>query len=236
MTPLLAAAASRDRISAADLLAGHAALVVVAPHPDDETLGCGALLHEAGAAGLPCRVICMTDGSASHPRSRVWPRARLAALRRAEIEAAVSLLASHADLHWLGYPDCGLPDAGTDTECTERLAHLIPPGALVLSAWSGDPHVDHQRTAALLSRALRHRQDVTWLAYPIWGRFAAGPPPEGITVVEASPAARSAKARALAQHASQMQRLVTDDPDGFVMTAEDQAHFLHHPEIFHAGP
>lgn len=236
MTPLLAAAASRGRTSAADLLAGHAALVVVAPHPDDETLGCGALLHEAGVAGLPCRVICMTDGSASHPRSRLWPRARLAALRRAEMEAAVSLLSSHAELHWLGYPDCGLPEAGADAECVERLARLIPPRALVLAAWSGDPHVDHQRSAALVSQALRHRPGAARLAYPIWGRFAPGPPPEGIRVVEASAAAQRAKVRALAQHASQMRRIVTDDPEGFVMTAEDQAHFLDHPEIFHAGP
>ncbi len=236
VTPLLDAAAAVRRTSAADILAGHAALVVVAPHPDDETLGCGALLHEADAAGMPCRVICMTDGSASHPRSQRWPKARLAALRRSEIEAAVSLLASHAELCWMGYPDCGLPEPGQDADCARRLRGLVPRGALVLSAWSGDPHVDHQRTAALVTRALRDRSDVTRLAYPIWGRFASAPAPTGLRVVEASAAGRAIKRRALDRHASQMTRLVPDDPEGFVMTEAHQAHFLQHPEIFHAGP
>ncbi|ETX16338.1 GlcNAc-PI de-N-acetylase [Roseivivax halodurans JCM 10272] len=236
MTPLLVAASAANRTSAADLLAGHSALVVVAPHPDDETLGCGALLYEANAAGMPCRVICMTDGSASHPRSRVWPRARLAGLRRAELESALSLLASHAEVFWMGYPDCHLPEPGADDACAGRLAALIPDGALVLAAWSGDPHIDHKRSAALLTRALRHRPRTARLAYPIWGRFAPGEAPPGMKVLDPAPDARAAKSRALGQHASQMYPLIGDDPDGFVMTKADQAHFLDHPEIFHAGP
>ncbi|ETW11545.1 LmbE-like protein [Roseivivax marinus] len=234
MTPLLTSAAARAHVTSADLLAGHDTLVVVAPHPDDETLGCGALLHEADAAGMQCRVICMTDGSASHPESRRWPRERLADLRRAELESALSLLASHAELHWLGYPDCGLPTPNEDPSCSRALEALVPEGALVLSAWSGDPHIDHQMTADLVSSALHHRRGVRRLAYPIWGRFERGPAPAGMTVVGSAPEVREIKRRALGQHASQMTRLIDDDPGGFVMSDDVQAHFVDHPEIFHA--
>jgi LmbE family N-acetylglucosaminyl deacetylase len=89
-----------------ELLADRRQLVVVAPHPDDETLGCGALLHEAAQSGTRCRVICMTDGSASHRNSKTWNRERLARARKSEFEAAVALLAPEAETIWLGYRDC----------------------------------------------------------------------------------------------------------------------------------
>jgi hypothetical protein len=49
--------------------------------------------------------------------------------------------------------------------------------------------------------------------------------------IAASPAAREAKRRALACHRSQMTRLIDDDPEGFVMSDQQQAHFLQTPEI-----
>jgi Uncharacterized proteins, LmbE homologs len=54
-------------IGVADLLGGRP-LAVLAPHPDDETLGCGALLFDAAAHGARCTVICVTDDA---PLSRM---------------------------------------------------------------------------------------------------------------------------------------------------------------------
>ena len=42
-------------------------VIVVAPHPDDETLGCGATIMQKLAAGTPVHVVIATDG-------RYWPR------------------------------------------------------------------------------------------------------------------------------------------------------------------
>ncbi|AWX93960.1 hypothetical protein DPM13_16030 [Paracoccus mutanolyticus] len=55
-------------ISVDDLLGGRA-LVVLSSHPDDGTLGCGALLQGASSQGVPCHVVCVTDGSRSHSNS-----------------------------------------------------------------------------------------------------------------------------------------------------------------------
>lgn len=49
---------------------GTRRLVIVAPHPDDETLGCGLLIAAAVRAGVRVAVIALTDGQASHPGSR----------------------------------------------------------------------------------------------------------------------------------------------------------------------
>ena len=44
-------------------------LLVIAPHPDDETLGCGLLLQQVLAAGGEVRIILMTDGD-----NNPWPQ------------------------------------------------------------------------------------------------------------------------------------------------------------------
>ena len=233
MTPLLAAAASAPSVTARDLLGGRTALTVIAPHPDDETLGCGALLHEAAAQGVACNVICVTDGSRSHPNSPTWGASRLARARAAEIRSAVALLAPGASVDHLGHPDCATPHVGPAAEiCVARLDALTPRHALVLAPWGADPHADHERTAALVRRLAAGRPDVALLSYPIWGRFADAIPPGWIRTLRPSGAARSAKRAALACHRTQMTRLIADDPDGFVMCQANQAHFLDHPEIF----
>ncbi|MGN7871499.1 PIG-L deacetylase family protein [Paracoccus sp. 22332] len=204
-------------IGVADLLGGRP-LAVLAPHPDDETLGCGALLFDAAAHGARCTVICVTDGSRSHPKSRGWPPRRLAEQRRAELEAAAAILG--ATTHWLGHGDCRVR---TDADISD----LIPQGALLLATWEGDPHVDHQ-SVARMARTLA-RRDVALAYYPIWGRFTDRTAPT--RTIAASAAALTAKRRALACHRSQMTPLIDDDPEGFVMEPWRQEHFLTHPEI-----
>jgi hypothetical protein len=39
-------------------------LLIVAPHPDDEVLGCGGLMATAAAQGIPVRVVYLTSGDA----------------------------------------------------------------------------------------------------------------------------------------------------------------------------
>ena len=103
----------------ADALSGREKIVVLAPHPDDETLGCGGLLARA-FAGAGAHVVCVTDGSASHPASREWPPVRLAEMRRGELIEAIEILGGGAaDLTWLGHPDSRLHEVSA--------ADILPP-------------------------------------------------------------------------------------------------------------
>lgn len=230
MSGFLQSLAGAPQVSVADLLDGRP-LVVLAPHPDDETLGCGALLWDAAQAGADCHVICVTDGSRSHPNSRAWPAPRLARQRQAELRAAMAILAPAAQVHWLGHPDCAVPE---DAETVARLSALVPQGALVLASWSFDPHCDHESVARLAQALHAGRPDTALGFYPIWGRFTDRPA-QG-RLVRASAPAQQAKARALACHESQMSGLIDDDPQGFVMEPWQQRHFLDHPEIVLAQP
>jgi len=225
MSGFLAHAARAPLVSVAGLL-GDRPLVVLAPHPDDETLGCGALLWDAAAQGTPCHVICVTDGSKSHTASSGWPPTRLAETRQAELRKACAILAPTAQVVWLGHPDCAAPD---DDATAKAVARLIPDRALLLASWDHDPHIDHQQVARLARSLAALRPDIALAFYPIWGRFTDLTAP--CRLIAASAAARQAKARALARHRTQMTGLIDDDPTGFVMTDAHQSHFLTHPEI-----
>lgn len=205
---------------------GNRPLVVLAPHPDDETLGCGALLFAAASRGTECRVVCVTDGSRSHPKSRKWPARRLVQERRTELGRAVAILAPQARIDWLGHPDCAVP---VNADTTREISGLVPDHALVMASWDGDPHIDHERVALLARHVAAERPDITLAFYPIWGRF--GKRTASARLIRASAAARTAKAAALACYRTQMSALIDDDDSGFVMEDWRQAHFLTHPEI-----
>lgn len=227
-------AAERDLPLTGDLdaLLGPGGALVVAPHPDDESLGCGGLLAACAEAGRPARVVVVSDGAGSHPNSRAWPRDRLAAQRQAETRAAIVELGLDPvrDIGFLGLPDTAVPMAGPDfaAAVAALVAAAGPAPGTVLAAWPHDPHRDHTASFAIAAAALRHWPDGTRLfAYPVWGLAFAHPipgfplPPEPI--LPAPPrglrldVARylPAKRRAVAAHASQVSGLIADDPAGF---------------------
>ena len=93
-------------------------LLVVAPHPDDESLCCAGAIARARAAGARVSVVWVTSGDAfeldAHViERRLFTSARnlreLAALRMQEAARAAQLLGIAGDERiFLGYPDRGL--------------------------------------------------------------------------------------------------------------------------------
>lgn len=236
-TRLLDLAAEADSIGIEQLCGGQDVLVL-APHSDDETLGCGLAIAAATAIGRRVWLAVITDGSRSHPGSATWPPDRLAHLRRAEVTNALRHLTNdpEAEPLMLGYRDTASPEADHEiAEATRRLLAWMPGSvSSIWSTWEGDPHVDHVRGAALARSVAKSRGDLALWYFPIWGRLAIEAPavdPARLFRFEAA-AFSERKQEALSCHESQMTRLIADDPDGFVMSPDLQAHFLETPEIF----
>lgn len=92
-------------------------IVVVAPHPDDETLGAGGYIQAAVKAGADVRVIYLTNGDHNQVAFKLYNRSlhlspksyvSFGEKRRAEAFTATGLLGlSTNDLTFLGYPDYG---------------------------------------------------------------------------------------------------------------------------------
>lgn len=180
-------------------------LAVVAPHPDDESIGAGGLIALWVQDGRRARVVVVTDGAAGHPALReaaLLPEDRAAlsretaVRRRAECEAALEVL---------GARGCWLD--GTDGELWQDEARLVRtleaewrvflPDCLVVP-FPADRHRDHAVAARIAARAgmAALPEDTAVLCYEVWSPCPAN------AVLDIS-AVAAEKDRAIACHASQ---------------------------------
>src|SRR5947209_4236656 len=96
--------------------------VVFAPHPDDETLGCGGTILKKRGLGAEVHVVFMTDGAQSH--ASLMAPAEMRALRAREgVAAAAALGVDEAHVHLLDFPDSRL--AEHRALATERVGALL---------------------------------------------------------------------------------------------------------------
>lgn len=147
----------------------HAGLrvLIVAPHPDDETLGCGGVIARAAAGSADVQVVVMTDGSA-YPVSP--DRASVARVRRTEALAAMAALGVPSDrITFFDFPDGELEHhrlAGAQ-RLSELLRRVAPQQIFV--PYQKDRHPDHVATAEILCAAYAAAGIVADVyEYPIW--------------------------------------------------------------------
>ncbi len=182
--------------------------LVLAPHADDETLGCGALIADAASRGALAAVVILTDGVGSHPHDGPGSRARLVLARRREAARAVRMLAGPAQPMplFLDWPDAQPFAAGEHgfERARRRLSALCRErrvDALAVTA-RHEPHCDHMAAyrlaCAAASSALR---PVTVFEYVVW---APEPPGEGYRALRTPPMPLGLRNAALAAHRSQL--------------------------------
>jgi LmbE family N-acetylglucosaminyl deacetylase len=148
--------------------------VFIAPHPDDESLGCGGIIARKRNEGLPVHVVFITDGSASHPGHPRFGPAELAALRRGEARRALACLGvERTAIHFLDEPDGSLKgiSAVRREALVARLADLfrrIAPGEVFLPCCP-DGSSEHNATHGFVLEAVaRSGTAPTVWQYPVW--------------------------------------------------------------------
>jgi LmbE family N-acetylglucosaminyl deacetylase len=210
-----------------DDIIGGGTCLILAPHPDDESLGCGGLIAACVAAGRPPLVVILTDGAGSHPNSKSFPPARLRACRAQEVRDAVGILGLGEDrLVFLNQPDAAAPIDGPGFEAVmATLLALIgkePRCSAIVAPWRYDPHCDHE-AAALLGVAVAAGAGIKHIAYPVWGWTLAADAAIPETVIGGFRLDIGrflvAKRDAIQAHRSQYGDLITDDPEGFRLPA-----------------
>jgi LmbE family N-acetylglucosaminyl deacetylase len=214
-------------------------VLILAPHPDDESLGCGGLIATACARLRPPLVVVVTDGTGSHPGSRDWPPDRLRALRETEVLAAVGILGlPPSRVQFLRLPDTRTPQHGPAFDrAAEQVASMVRDCGVetICTTWRHDPHCDHA-AAHVLGAAVAAGTGTQLLNYPIWGWMlpAGHDLDEGaVAGVRLDIAAQlRRKRRAIAAHASQGSDLIADAPDGFRLPGELIAIFERPYEVF----
>lgn len=226
-------------------LAAFGPTVVLSPHPDDESLGCGGTMAQLHAIGIPVHVLMISDGSKSHPNSQKYPAEKLRDLRENETRAALTELGLSPDqVTFLRLPDGAVPDNLETTlfqDAADRLAAELnrhqPQTMLV--PWRRDNHRDHRATNRLF-QSVRHRLQTTprVLEYAIWlwelGEPDDAPQPgDQVRAVQVEVTeVRDRKHRAIAAHASQVTQLIDDDPEAFWLRPDLLVYFEGNTELF----
>ena len=201
-------------------------ILVVAPHPDDESLGCGGLVAKLAVADRLFHTLFVTDGGASHPASLKWPRDRLTVQREREAAEALHFLGigGHART-FLRLRDADMPSAKSTewraaVAATAEVLRGFSPD-LVLLPWRRDPHCDHRASWHLAQAAIRPTNaSPLCLEYPIWldelGTADDYPRPgEAERVAVDISSELACKRGAIAAHRTQTTSLIDDDPNGF---------------------
>lgn len=205
--------------------------VVLAPHPDDETLGCGALMARKASAGAAVWVGFASLGTDSH-RSRHLTPAQLGDIRRAEArEACRRLGVADERVVILSEVDRIATAAAPVTRAIETLLAAARPDELYVVSGLDD-HPDHAALNAIVSDMLAAGAITCPVyEYPIWfwaDRQAARRWLAGVgRTAKKLPRARGGylapvtvgtdgflpqKQRALEAHATQITRYRTDEP------------------------
>ncbi|WP_064722701.1 bifunctional PIG-L family deacetylase/class I SAM-dependent methyltransferase [Paenarthrobacter nicotinovorans] len=212
--------------------------VVLAAHPDDESLGAGGFLAKLHAAGADIKVLLCTAGEASHPESPTTTPEQLAAVRLTEFDAAVSGLAPGASWQFLELPD-GRLAANADRiadAVREAVASSGRPAenVTIVAPFRSDGHTDHDvlgSTAAQLAENDGHGL----LEYPIWYWLWAGPDHETWRTwvrVPLEASEQEAKAAAMRAHASQTEPLSGQPGDETLLSGTFLEHFQRPWETF----
>ncbi len=191
-----------QRIRDADLLTvARRRTVVVAPHPDDESLGTGGLIMRQLARGAAVVVVAVTDGEAAYA---AWPGPHLAATRRDEQFAALGILGVPvAHTVRLGLPDSAV--AEHESELVEELSALVEPGDIVVAPWVHDWHPDHE-ACGRAAQTIAARHSCTLLGSLFWALHHTDPglhPDIDLAVLALTDLDASRRHAALRAHTSQ---------------------------------
>ena len=131
-------------ITPRSLVPPGARVVVIAPHPGDEVLACGGLLQLLSSLEHPLQLISVTDGSASHPGSNVWPASRLSVIRPQESAEALRRLGMPLhSLKWIRGGFCDNALAAREQLLSQFIARYLQPGDVVFTTWRNDGNDDH---------------------------------------------------------------------------------------------
>jgi LmbE family N-acetylglucosaminyl deacetylase len=158
---------ARGRDVTAELTGGP--LLVIAPHPDDETLGCGAAIMRTADADHAVHIVIVCDGRHSHKEAGV-PADRMAEIRRGEVlEACRRMGVPPERVTLLGHEDRHV--AASAREAAEGLERIVAEtNPKVILAPSGiDAHPDHRAIHAIVCRLVeRGRIKAPVYEYPVW--------------------------------------------------------------------
>ncbi|MBD8081647.1 PIG-L deacetylase family protein [Chryseobacterium caseinilyticum] len=212
---------------------GFGTTLIVAPHADDESLGCGGVISLLRKFGQNVYILLLSDGTLSHPNSKEYPAEKLRDLREKELlDAAEILGVPAANIVFCRYKDRNVPSVHQEgfenaVKSISKMMGMIQPQSIFVP-WRRDPHPDHQAAFQLINASETSNAKI--YEYPIWLKELGNEGDEP-SQNESMPfrlninSVLAQKQEAISKHRSQIDGLITDDPEGFQLSQEMLSQF-----------
>ncbi len=144
-------------------------MLVIAPHPDDEVIGCGGTVALAAERGADVQVLVVFDGAAGDPAGYFagGPGQRSYALRRQRESRRAGERLGVSRYHFWGLAEGHRPTAEELEEGARQLAGLVRElkPQVILAPWEGEAHPDH----ASVAQAVRRMIEIAAYDGEVWG-------------------------------------------------------------------
>jgi LmbE family N-acetylglucosaminyl deacetylase len=179
--------------------------LIIAPHPDDESLGAGGMIARLRAESVPVTVLAVSDGENAYADTQGLGNLR----EQEQSEALARLGVEKASVHRLSLPDTEI--AKWEQSLEESLSTLVTPGMPIVAPWPKDFHPDHEACGRVAERvANRYGLKLTFYLFWTWHRGVPGLL-DGLSLnaLHLTETERHKKLFALGAHRSQF-----DHPDG----------------------
>jgi len=143
-------------------------VLIIAPHPDDEVLGCGGLINRLCENGNPPYIAILTHGEASHAGCCLIDSTELGIKRIELARNADSILGVPLDnIKILNYKDGAVPQHDEGGALCQYIK-LIKPEIVLIPHW-GEGWLDHVNVASLISDYIDNNMEV--YEYCVWSWY-----------------------------------------------------------------
>lgn len=142
--------------------------ILVAPHPDDEIIGCAGLMQCALKSGKQVDVVILSGGEKSHSGCCHIDEKTLVEARRELSCRATQVVGFPLEhLHFLNYPDGGITYNHAETKRLKQLIAEIKPDAIFIPH-QGEGWSDHVEAGRIIKKLTEKCTGIQLYEYCVW--------------------------------------------------------------------
>lgn len=143
-----------------------ARILILAPHPDDEVIGCGGLIARIVAEGRTPHIVILSGGEGSHRGCCGLGKDEITSARRRLTDDALRVLSVDREyIYELNFPDGGISPLHSEAAKLKQLIDEIAPDTVFVPHW-GEGWPDHVNAAKMVKEMLPIGTEV--YEYCVW--------------------------------------------------------------------
>lgn len=143
-------------------------VLIVAPHPDDEVLGCSGLIQRLLNEGKQIDVVILSGGGKSHAGCCNMDESILIESRRNLSRKAAEILGLPIEnLHFLDYPDGSIAFDCLETDRLKKLIDTLQPKAIFVPH-KGEGWSDHLEAGRIVQKLVGEMSGLALYEYCVW--------------------------------------------------------------------